>query len=92
MSSSDAEFLSVAVAAAHVAGQILQEWAGKFTVSEKGPADLVTEADLASQEAIYRILHERFPDHGFLGEEGLSSSPAGADYRWIIDPLDGTSN
>ncbi|HEY2251359.1 MAG TPA: inositol monophosphatase family protein, partial [Planctomycetaceae bacterium] len=73
------------------AGHILQDWAGRFTVSEKGPADLVTEADVASQAAIHEILHTRFPDHGFLGEEGLNSNPE-AEYRWIIDPLDGTSN
>ena len=85
------EFLSAAEEAALAAGRILQDWAGRFTVSEKGPADLVTEADLASQAAIYQILQARFPDHGFLGEEGLNSSP-GAEYRWIIDPLDGTSN
>ncbi len=85
------EFLTAAEEAARTAGGILQDWAGRFTVSEKGPADLVTEADVASQEAIHEILHSRFPDHGFLGEEGLNSSP-NAEYRWIIDPLDGTSN
>jgi myo-inositol-1(or 4)-monophosphatase len=86
------EFLSAAEQAARTAGEILQDWAGRFTVSEKGPADLVTEADLASQEAIHRILHQRFPDHGFVGEEGLSTSAGASGYRWIIDPLDGTSN
>jgi myo-inositol-1(or 4)-monophosphatase len=86
------EFLSTAEKAARTAGRILQDWAGRFTVSEKGPADLVTEADVASQEAIYGILNERFPDHGFVGEEGLRSGPRDAEYRWIIDPLDGTSN
>lgn len=85
------EFVSAAEEAARAAGRILQDWAGRFTVSEKGPADLVTEADVASQAAIYQILQARFPNHGFLGEEGLDSAP-GAEYRWIIDPLDGTSN
>jgi myo-inositol-1(or 4)-monophosphatase len=85
------EFLSAAEEAALAAGHILQDWAGRFTVSEKGPADLVTEADVAAQAAIHQILQARFPDHGFLGEEGLNSIP-GAEYRWIIDPLDGTSN
>src|SRR5260221_4045229 len=86
------EFLTAADDAAGTAGEILQDWAGRFTVSEKGPADLVTEADLASQEAIHCILHERFPDHGFVGEEGLSKAAGASGYRWIIDPLDGTSN
>jgi myo-inositol-1(or 4)-monophosphatase len=88
---SNSEFLSVAEEAARAAGRILQDWAGRFTVSEKGPADLVTEADVASQATIHKILQARFPDHGFLGEEGLISIPD-AEYRWIIDPLDGTSN
>ncbi len=92
MNDTEAEFLAVAEVAARAAGQILQDWAGRFTVSEKGPADLVTEADVASQAAIHGILSARFPDHGFLGEEGLLSKAGEADYRWIIDPLDGTSN
>jgi len=86
------DFLAAAEEAARAAGRVLQDWAGRFTVSEKGPADLVTEADLASQAAIHRILSAHFPDHGFLGEEGLQSSPGGTEYRWIIDPLDGTTN
>lgn len=86
------DFLDAAEEAARVAGQILEEWSGKFTVSEKAPADLVTEADVASQAAIHRILHERYPDHAYLGEEGLLTAPGGTEYRWIIDPLDGTSN
>src|SRR3979411_2579782 len=84
------EFVSAAEEAALVAGRILQDWSGRFTVSEKGPADLVTEADVAAQTAIHQILRARFPEHGFLGEEGLDSAP-GAEFRWIIDPLDGTS-
>jgi myo-inositol-1(or 4)-monophosphatase len=86
------EFLEAAVEAARAAGKVLQDWAGRFTVSEKGPADLVTEADVASQTVIHDILRARFPGHGFLGEEGLRSSGSQTDYRWIIDPLDGTSN
>ncbi|HTI50233.1 MAG TPA: inositol monophosphatase family protein [Planctomycetaceae bacterium] len=86
------EFLQAAEEAARVAGQILRDWSEKFTVSEKGPADLVTEADVAAQTAIYEILHRRFPEHGFLGEEGLRQPAGASGYRWIIDPLDGTSN
>ena len=50
------------------AGQVLEDWAERFTVSEKGPADLVTEADLAAQQAIRNALLAELPDHGFLGE------------------------
>lgn len=89
---SDLDLLQVAQQAARVAGDVLQSWAERFTVSEKGPSDLVTEADLAAQNAIYDIIHARFPDHGFLGEEGLCTLPGQSEYRWVIDPLDGTSN
>lgn len=89
---SDQAFVAAAERAARAAGKILQDWAGKFTVSEKGPADLVTEADVAAQQAIFELLHAEFPDHGFLGEENLLRSPGTSGYRWVIDPLDGTSN
>jgi len=82
----------VAEHAAREGGRILEEWAQKFTVSEKSRSNLVTEADLSSQQTIHQILSEAFPTHGFLGEEGLSSVGEDQDYRWIIDPLDGTGN
>src|SRR3954447_14184508 len=85
-------YLEMATRAAHLAGTILQEWASKFTVTEKGPANLVTEADFAAQDVIVTCLRSRFPDHGFLGEEGLDEQERDQPYRWIIDPLDGTSN
>src|SRR5438045_7319029 len=91
-SEAEVEFLEAAVEAARAAGQVLQDWAERFTVTEKGPADLVTEADVASQTVIHDILRARFPEHGFVGEEGLLSSGTRPEYRWIIDPLDGTSN
>jgi myo-inositol-1(or 4)-monophosphatase len=77
--------------AARIGGRILQEWRSRFTARQKSPKDLVTEADVASQQAIHEHITDRFPDHGFLGEEGLSHITA-SPYRWIIDPLDGTSN
>jgi myo-inositol-1(or 4)-monophosphatase len=61
-------------------------------VREKGPADLVTEADLASQETIQAIILGAFPKHGFLGEEGGGKPSEELGYRWIVDPLDGTTN
>ena len=88
----DARFLEVAKRAALKGGAVLEDWAGKFTVSEKSPANLVTEADLASQKAIHEIIQQEFPDHGFLGEEGLDEKSSTSEYRWVIDPLDGTSN
>lgn len=85
-------FLQTAVAAARTAGDVLQEWSEKFTVSEKSRKNLVTEADVASQQAIFDAIHGQFPDHSFLGEEDLAVENADSEYRWIIDPLDGTAN
>jgi myo-inositol-1(or 4)-monophosphatase len=84
--------LRVAEEAARLGGEVLQSWAEKFTVSEKGPADLVTEADVASQAAIHGFIHAQHPGHDFLGEEGLSKHSGESGFRWIIDPLDGTTN
>lgn len=87
--------LAVGEAAARAGGGVLTEWAGRFTASNKGPRDLVTEADFASQAEIRRILLESFPAHGFVGEESIDghAAPANASQpRWIVDPLDGTSN
>jgi myo-inositol-1(or 4)-monophosphatase len=71
---------------------------GRVAVREKAPRDLVTEADLASQCAIHELIRGCFPAHGFVGEETPSSalsscgSSNAAEYRWIVDPLDGTVN
>ena len=73
---------------------MIQGWVGRFEVREKGPADLVTQADLASQEAVRRTVLGAFPQHSLLGEEKSPDQPAmaRAEYRWIVDPLDGTTN
>ncbi|MDQ3329163.1 MAG: inositol monophosphatase [Planctomycetota bacterium] len=87
-----AKVLEVAIKAARDAGDVLRSWSHRFTVSEKGPADLVTEADLAAQSAIVSIVTSAFPDHDLLGEEDLTVRHGKSGFRWIIDPLDGTSN
>ena len=91
------DHLEVCEAAARAGGRVLQEWLGKFGVSNKGPRDLVTEADIASQREIRRIVLEAFPDHGFIGEESIHDDGHGGvgdagGFRWYVDPLDGTSN
>jgi myo-inositol-1(or 4)-monophosphatase len=81
--------------AARAGGRVLTDWVGKFKTSNKGPRDLVTEADLASQTEIRRIVLEAFPTHGFVGEESIAGHATPIDAgrpRWIVDPLDGTSN
>ncbi len=86
------EFLQAAEEAARIGGQVLRSWSSRFSVTEKSRANLVTEADHASQQAIFEFLSRRYPQHNFLGEEGLSQTRPGASFRWIIDPLDGTTN
>lgn len=88
-------FLEICEKAARAGGKVLQDWRPRFTAREKSPRDLVTEADVASQEEIRRILLNSFPDHAFVGEEDAASQSANipADQpRWIVDPLDGTAN
>ncbi len=57
----------------------------------KGKTDLVTKTDKESEQLICGLIHEEFPMHGILAEESGSSLPD-ADYQWIVDPLDGTTN
>ena len=63
-----------------------------FRSKEKSRANLVTEADVNAQEAIVSVIRASFPDHSFLGEEDLNIAGAKSENRWIIDPLDGTTN
>src|SRR5688572_10259101 len=95
------EFLETCERAARVGGKILMDWRGKVQPRVKGPKDVVTEADLASQEAIRELVLREFPDHDFLGEEQTefeattvtnARSSRLPGYRWIVDPLDGTAN
>ncbi len=87
-----AQYGQVCQQAAQAGARILRDYAGRVTAREKGPSDLVTEADVASQNAVREVLLGAFPDHGLLGEENVSI-PAGAEgLRWVVDPLDGTTN
>jgi myo-inositol-1(or 4)-monophosphatase len=79
-------------AIAREAGALLMGYfASHVTIEYKGDVDLVTEADRASEKMIVERLRSRWPEHGIVGEEGARSDP-GADYRWYVDPLDGTTN
>ncbi|MDF1551705.1 MAG: inositol monophosphatase family protein [Deferrisomatales bacterium] len=83
--------IEIAVAAARAAGKIQRRyWGGTFGVRHKGAVDLVTEVDLACEEEIREVLARRAPGTAMLGEE-TGSSGRGAD-RWVVDPLDGTTN
>ncbi len=86
------DYLEAAIIAAREAGQMLRE---NFTVSReikyKGEVDLVTNFDRRSQQMIFERLSESYPNHDFLAEEGLDQE-TGRDFRWVFDPLDGTTN
>jgi myo-inositol-1(or 4)-monophosphatase len=95
-------YLVTAEEAARAGGEVLTSMQGKTSTRSKGRNDLVTEADLASQQAIRSVLLDRYPEHDFVGEESLEAAdqlahllgdPDGqASFRWIVDPLDGTTN
>ena len=86
--------LNTAVKAARKAGSIITRASfdlDKLTVRAKRQNDFVSEVDHAAEEAIISVLREAYPAHGILAEESGSSTPD-ADYVWVIDPLDGTTN
>jgi myo-inositol-1(or 4)-monophosphatase len=77
---------------AREAGTLLMGYFAKHvTIEYKGDVDLVTEADRASEKLIVQRLQARWPEHGIVGEEGTRSATE-AEYRWYVDPLDGTTN
>jgi len=79
-------------AIAREAGRLLMGYfARHVTIEYKGEVDLVTEADRASEKLIVERLRARWPEHGIVAEEGTRSE-MDADYRWYVDPLDGTTN
>ncbi len=86
------KFLIEARTAAQKAGQLLKANIDKAAkVSFKGEVDLVTDFDYKAQNLIFDYLSQRFPDHDFLGEEGFQQQQR-KNWRWIVDPLDGTTN
>ncbi len=82
----------VALSAAKKAGKILKEGlAKKRVIAYKGDFNLVTEIDILSEQTIVSEIKTHFKDHQILAEEGHNHMTSSA-YRWIIDPLDGTTN
>jgi myo-inositol-1(or 4)-monophosphatase len=82
----------IGIAAAYKGGGVLMSHYGNVSkIDKKGAIDLVTEADTESERVIIETIRNVFADHMILAEEsGLSTGDA--DHRWIIDPLDGTTN
>lgn len=86
------EPVTEAIGIAHDAGRLLKRrFRTGVSVKMKGKADIVTATDVEAQQLVERRLRRNFPGHGILAEEGLDTT-AGAEWRWIVDPLDGTKN
>src|SRR5580698_21402 len=86
------EFAHVAEGIARQAGALLRGfYATGVTTEYKGDVDLVTQADRESEQLIVDTLKAAFPLHGVYGEEGTRDRLE-SEYRWYIDPLDGTTN
>ncbi len=89
--------LNFAIQTARDAGRVLADRMGRaLQVSNKGDIDLVTEADLASEKLIIERIKSHYPRHAILAEESGATSGVemgqGNDWKWIVDPLDGTTN
>ena len=85
----------IALRAARKAGDIIvraTEQLDLIEVESKGANDFVSEVDRAAEKEILYHLGKAYPDHAFLAEEGGATGNPDSEYRWIIDPLDGTTN
>lgn len=86
------EYLELAIETARAAGEALREGIDNIAwIEHKGEINLVTEMDIKSEQLIKQMIGERFPDHQILAEESDVPKQEAA-FRWIVDPLDGTTN
>src|SRR4029450_12324674 len=84
--------LNFAIGVAKDAGRLLRDRVGTFIdIGHKGAINLVPDVDLASEKLIREAIATHYPRHEILAEEG-GLSESGSEYRWIVDPLDGTTN
>lgn len=84
---------NIAVRAARKAGSVILRHHGRIDrlkIAEKSANDFVSEVDRTAEQAIIETIRKAYPDHAILAEE--SGLHAGSEYRWLIDPLDGTTN
>ncbi len=87
--------LNVMIKAAHRAARSLKRDLGEveqLQVSLKGPRNFVTAADRRAEAILREELAKARPDYGFIGEEGGAHAGTDKTHRWIVDPLDGTTN
>lgn len=85
-------FLEAAQAAADAAEVVIRRYfLSELDITRKSDASPVTRADVESEQAIHAVLHERFPEHGFYGEE-TGQFGDHAEFVWLVDPIDGTKS
>ncbi|MBI3806029.1 MAG: inositol monophosphatase [Nitrospirae bacterium] len=85
--------LSVATNAARQAGAVLTEYMRTgFRIEHKQIINLVTDADRQAEQRIIDVIHDAFPTHRILAEEGGLTEESPSRYKWVVDPLDGTTN
>jgi histidinol-phosphatase len=87
---SHSQFLTVALEAAHAAADVVRHYyQSNLKITLKADKSPVTAADVETEQTIRGILEAKFPTHGFHGEE-TGSNALGAEYVWVVDPIDGT--
>jgi myo-inositol-1(or 4)-monophosphatase len=91
MSAAENNFVPRIQEIAREAGELLMQYFGKVEIEYKGDVDLVTKADRDAEKLIVERVRALWPAHDITGEEGTHTL-TGSDYRWYIDPLDGTTN
>ena len=86
------QWLNVALQAAEEVGEYLRRaWRTDHAIQDKGYRDIVTDADIAAESIILDRLRAAFPDHAVTSEEA-GADASGASVRWLVDPIDGTTN
>src|SRR4030066_126311 len=89
------DFITVAIKAARLAGDVILKSIGGLTkddINQKQASDFVTRVDVESENVIIRTIRESFPHHSILAEESSKDNKERDGFQWIIDPLDGTTN
>ncbi len=87
--------INIALRAARKVGENIvraSDHLDRLDVLEKGVNDFVSDVDIQAEQEIIYHLHKAYPDHAILGEESGLTGSEDAEYKWIIDPLDGTTN
>lgn len=88
-------YINIAIKAARKAGEVIaraQQDLNKLSIQEKSPHDFVSNIDHKAEMIIRDVIHQAYPSHSILGEEGGAEQNEDADTWWVIDPIDGTQN